>query len=97
MTTPTTYSVYDFNRKTYDYYTGPGPGGTHAGSPHMWSSNALGSTPEQASWKLPAGAVKVGSGPMPKGRIATSGVDLGSAVPLLAVAVLAYVAWRNSR
>lgn len=68
------YSVYNPTSKTYDYYEGPGPGGTHAGTPPIARGrNALGATPEQASWKVPAGAKRVGRGPVARGRIAELG------------------------
>jgi len=94
------YSVYDYTRHAYDYYEGPGPGGTHAGSPTSPRAvGDLGSAPGSASWKLPMGARKVGSGEMPQGRIASlDGADeLSNPTTLLALAALAYVGWRMMR
>lgn len=94
------YSVYDYTRHAYDYYEAPGPGGTHAGSPPAPRGvGDLGAAPGRASWKLPAGARKVGSGEMPQGRIASlDGADeLTSPTGLLAIAALGYVAWRLFR
>lgn len=94
------YSVYDYTRRAYDYYEAPGPGGTHASSPPaVRTMGGLGKAPESASWKLPVGAHKVGSGEMPKGRIASlSGADsLFEPGTLIVAAVAAYLAWRTLR
>lgn len=98
------YSVYDPDRRLYTYYEGSGPRGTHAGSPRVRGKTALGAAPEQAAWPLPMGAVKVGEGKMPMGRIASrSELSLGSLgidtdpVSLGIYGVLAYFAWRALR
>jgi hypothetical protein len=94
------YSVYDYTRHAYDYYEAPGPGGTHAGSPPKPSSIAdLGASPERASWKLPVGAHKVGSGAVPQGRIASlDGADaVSDPTTLIVFAVAAYIGWRMFR
>ena len=95
------WSVYDPNRRVYVYYDGPGPKGTHAGSPPARSRSALGATPEGAAWKLPSSAVKVGEGELPQGRIASVAyaMPLGDVDPagLGIVAVIAYLAWRKLR
>lgn len=94
------YSVYDYTRRAYDYYEGDGPSGTHAGAPPIRSHAQLGATPDQASWVVPPGAKKIGSGELPRGRVAVrAGAALGDAldVPLpklVTVGVLAYLAWR---
>jgi len=89
------YSVYDYDRKVYDYYDGPGPGGTHAGSPPIRRGrNELGAYPEQATWKVPMGAKRIGSGVMPQGRISSlDGIDLEidlDPITLGAIALLVY-------
>jgi len=94
------YSVYDYTRRAYDYYEAPGPGGTHAGSPPLARTlNENGSAPEQASWKLPLGARKIGSGERPQGKIASmSGADLASDPLRLGIyAILVYLGWRALR
>ncbi len=94
------YSVYDYTRRAYDYYEAPGPGGTHAGSPPVAKSlGQVGIAADRASWKLPLGAKKVGSGERPQGRIASlSGADWSSdPIRLGIIAVLAYVGWRALR
>lgn len=98
------YSVYDYDRHAYDYYEGDGPRGTHAGAPPISSSrNELGATVDQAAWKVPPGAKKVGSGELPRGRIAAMGGlgDLmigGQSLGRVAVfGALAYFAWRHFR
>lgn len=94
------YSVYDYTRRAYDYYDAPGPGGTHAGSPPVVRAmGGAGASPERASWKLPLGARKVGTGEMPQGKIAAlNGADgLTDPTHLIAYALAAYVAWRMFR
>lgn len=94
------YSVYDYNRHAFDYYEAPGAGGTHAGSPPTpRAMGEIGAPPERASWKLPAGARKVGSGFLPQGRIASlDGADATwDPTTLVAYAAIAYVAWRILR
>ena len=73
------YSVYNYDTKLYDYFEGPGPSGTHAGAPPVsLGRSSLGATVEQAAWKVPGSAKKVGSGPMPRGRVAAvGGIALG--------------------
>lgn len=66
------YSVYNYNRRSYDYYEGPGPSGTHAEAPSRPLLAGPSSSPEKATWSLPIGAKKIGMGDMPKGRIASA-------------------------
>lgn len=66
------YSVWNNATRRYDYYQATGAADIHAGAPPRSSSYALGATPEQAAWPLPAGAVKVGAGDVPEGRIAST-------------------------
>jgi len=94
------YSVYDYSRRAYDYYEAPGPGGTHAGSPPKPAIvGDLGAAPDRASWRLPAGARKIGTGEMPQGRIASlGGADVfSSPASVVMYAALAFVAWRILR
>jgi len=95
------YSVWDPSSRQYTYYRGPGPEGTHAGSPTARRVTDLGAAPEDAAWKLPGSAVKIGVGPLPKGRIAApssgmlSGLGLDTDPTSLALyAALGYLAWR---
>lgn len=71
------YSVWNYRERKYDYYQAPGENeGTHAGTPPTaLISNALGQTPDQAAWRLPIGAKKVGSGATAKGKVASLGDD----------------------
>lgn len=97
-----TYSTYDYDSRTYTYWSAPGPAGTHAGAPPAPSfRSAIGAVPEAAAWKLPWGAKKVGTGMFPKGRIATSSAALGDLtadLPRLGLFVgAAYIAWRLLR
>lgn len=103
------YSVYNYTRRVYDYFDAPGPGGTHAGSPpkpretHARNSSGqsvpVGASPSHASWKLPVGARKVGSGEMPQGRIASlDGADpFSDPMSLLTYGAIALVAWKVLR
>lgn len=94
----TIFSVYDPGSKTYTYYRGLGDGATHAGAPKIRSNSDIGAVPELAAWQLPAGAMKVGSGVMPQGRIASLGgigaFESGDGLKLGMLALAAYVAWK---
>lgn len=97
------YSVFDYGRQVYDYYETPDAGGTHAPAAPIRGRTQLGATVDQAAWKLPLSARKIGSGNMPIGRIATLGGGgiLGdvpdNTMKLGLVAGLAYLAWRHLR
>lgn len=100
----TMFSVWNYDRQLYDYYQGGTRTGTHAGAPPATPlRHKIGATPEGASWSLPIGAKKIGSGALPKGRIARSGIALGvvdmtlDAPKAAALAVIAYIAWRHLR
>jgi hypothetical protein len=98
------YSVYRHTQRVFDYYEAPGPSGTHATAPPApLASGKLGAPPEAATWRLPIGARKIGSGPYARGRIASmGGVALGEiatgdlAVVGIAVGV-GYLLWRSLR
>lgn len=96
------YSVYDYNRHAYDYYEGDGPRGTHATAPPTpLVQSDIGATVDQAAWKVPPGSKKIGSGELPRGRIAAMGgigdISIGgkSLSTLAVYGALAYVAWRS--
>lgn len=92
------YSVYRYGTKSYDYYDDGRPTPTHASSPSKISLGGIGESPEQAAWRLPPGAKKIGSGEMPRGRIASlGGLSSGDPVTLAGLGVLAYFAWRAFR
>ncbi len=94
----TTYSIWDHATKRYDYYRGLGDGATHAGAPTIRSNSDIGSVPELAAWRLPPGAVKIGSGDLPQGRIASLGAfESGDGLRLGMLALAAYVAWKVLR
>lgn len=96
------FSVYNYDTHLYDYYENRRGGGTHAGSPpKSLVKSSLGATPEQAAWKLPVDAVKVGSGQMPIGRVASngspvamSGYDLSSGAKIAVALGIAYLAYK---
>jgi hypothetical protein len=99
------YSVYNIATRAYDYYEDGRADTTHAGAPPAallaTGKPRIGVSPESATWRLPWGAKKVGSGPLPKGRIASTNTALGELVelgpvPLSAVLMVGagYLAWR---
>lgn len=97
------FSVWNYATHSYDYYEGRGNGKTHAGTPpKARGAAALGATPEQAAWPLPAGARHVGSGTSPQGQIASTGADPdpGSIPMFVKVGAgigAAYLLWRKFR
>ena len=97
-----TYSVYSYDRREYDYYEAPGPGGTHAGAPPRPLVARGSVSPEAGTWKLPAGARKVGRGELPRGKIASSASafglgDLSESLSLPIAIGAVYLAWRFFR
>ena len=98
------YSVYNAGTRKYDYYEDGRAETTHAGAPTVLATGkarGLGLAPEAATWKLPWGARRTGSGDLPKGRIASTSSALGELVefgPVPLGTVLAagavYLAWR---
>jgi hypothetical protein len=90
------YSVWNNAKRSYDYFEAPGDVAIHAGAPPRAASSSLGATPDQAAWPLPAGAVKVGEGEMPQGRIASRdagafSIDLPKSI---LYAAIGYMIWR---
>ncbi len=89
------YSVWNNASRRYDYYQAQGDARIHAGAPPRAATTELGATPEEAAWPLPSSAVKVGSGEVPEGRIAsTVGGGSFDLKQLLVYGVIGYVAWR---
>jgi hypothetical protein len=94
------YSVWNSAARAYDYYEGHGDTGIHAGAPPRASSSELGATPDQAAWPLPAGAVKVGTGEIPQGRIASTDTGRGFKFDLpssVLYATIGYLIWKVLR
>lgn len=106
LTTPhMLYSVYNYGTKLYDYYAVNGGGrSAHAPAPQRArGASAMGATPEQAAWKLPAGARHVGSGEEARGLIASSngGGGLGGIIgdsatgfELVGAGILLFTLWK---
>ncbi len=95
------YSTYDYGTKLYTYWDDGKPAPTHAGAPKIMSLGGIGVAPEQAAWRLPPCARKVGAGDLPKGKIASTGA-LGGVLPsspvgIAVLAVGAYFAWKHLR
>lgn len=102
------YSVYDYDRKIYDYFEGPSlPTPPTGGFRH--ASKALGKigfTPEDFAAVLPSGSKKVGEGPDPIGPIATKKFSLSTfgknnlkigALGILAGLGLGWFYWKRKR
>jgi hypothetical protein len=66
------YSVWNQTTRQYDYYRSRNTQHTaNTPKPTHLKHRKMGATVNQAAWPLPAGAVRVGSGPYAKGRIAS--------------------------
>lgn len=63
------YSVYDYNKRAYDYYEGMG---NVPASGWMRRATSRLRAPESLCEKLPADAMPIGSGKTPRGIIATT-------------------------
>lgn len=68
------YSVFRADRKVYDYYEDSRTDARAPVATHVRKVSPLGATAEAASWRLPLGARKIGSGPTPRGMVAVDGV-----------------------
>ncbi len=103
MSQPTiTYSVWSYPLRAYEYYEAPFDGRIHSGTPPKAGSESMGATPEQAAWKLPLGARKIGQGKVAKGKIASMGDAPGATNPLnwpmiAGAAVLVYFVTKGRR
>lgn len=86
------YSVWNPRARRYDYYRTSEVGTVHAGTPHHIGGGQLGATPDEAAWPLPPGAVKIGSGELARGRVATLGGFRAGQIPTIAVTILAAMA-----
>jgi len=66
------YSVWNQKAGFYDYYqSGGGQETANAPKPTHLKDTKLGLTPPQASWPLPMGAQKVGSGEFARGHVSS--------------------------
>jgi hypothetical protein len=62
----------------YEYYeTTPKPSDVQTPTPALGYGNRLGLSPEEASWRIPFGAKKVGHGDNPKGMVALGNSSFG--------------------
>lgn len=92
------YSVWNTATRAYDYFEAPtSSSATHAGAPpKSLVASSLGATPEQAAWSLPVSAKKVGSGELPRGRIASRGGELaGIPTTWILIGIGAILWWRS--
>lgn len=82
------YSVWNVGTRQFDYYdTAEAVTQSNTPKPDHLVSRTLGSTVEQACWRLPAAAVPAGSGPHAMGRVAIEparalGGDDGAGMPI---------------
>ncbi len=92
------YSVWNLGKRLYDYYSVGAHLGTHITQPssHSLVGSSLGLTPDEFAARVPSNAVKVGSGPVAQGQVASFG-ESGVARTWIIYGVLAYVAWRMFR
>ena len=98
------YSVWDPRTLAWDYYQAAGQmrAGVFADEPKLPAGHRIGLTPEEAARPLPVGSVRVGSGPTPKGMIATRnrsalgffGLEGDTLVRVAVVGALGYLAYR---
>lgn len=100
------YSIWNQGQGVYDYYSAGGPQETaNAPKPSHLKQSKLGLTPAQASWPLPVGAKKIGSGEFARGRVASSssralgsfGIDDLFDYRVLLIGAAAYLWWRRSK
>lgn len=92
------FSVWNYRERRFDYYDAAQRSeGTHVGAPPTpLLRGAIGATPDQAAWRLPAGAKKVGSGAVAQGKVASLGDDsifgsLPSIPAMIGVGLAAYL------
>lgn len=100
------YSVWDQGSGDFEYFEdGVAQTELNVGKPDHLRERALGSTVGQAAWPLPAAARRVGRGPAPVGRVASTGggddlagdllgVD-SSTVKMILLAVAGVLAWKT--
>lgn len=68
------YSVWDYQKRRYNYFKAALVPGTHADPPRGLGDalSPVGGTPESEGWRLPANARPAGSGALALGRIASA-------------------------
>ena len=97
------YSVWNQGLRKYDYYRTPElEKSVNTPKPKHIGSSQLGATAEQAAWPLPSSAVKIGSGPLAKGRIAVrkayalGGFTMDSnTIGMIGLGIAAFVLWKS--
>ena len=89
------YSVWNSRGRHYEYFETNEVSPTHAPPPKHVQGRGLGATPDEAGWPLPHGARSIGTGELPRGRIASTGLSgtPSSSAPMLAIGVGLYVLW----
>jgi hypothetical protein len=99
------YSVWNQGARRFDYYQ-DAQRNHRANTPspkHLRATHEIGIPVDRAGWPLPAGAKKIGSGPLPRGRVASraalgglGAIDVtspGTIAILLGIAALIY--WKS--
>jgi hypothetical protein len=93
-----TYSVWNQGANRYDYYEAGGARREYnEETPKHLRHARLGASPEQAAWPLPAGARRVGSGSIARGRIASRALgafDDTSLTKIVLLGLAAFLAWK---
>jgi len=95
-----THSVWNPTALRWDYYRAtakPLRDGVIARTPRLAGGGRLGHTPEEATPRLPAGATKVGAGPIARGLVAKTGLGAdGSSdtTRMLLLGLSAYLLYR---
>jgi hypothetical protein len=88
------YSVWDADSQLYDYYKVGEAHNDDGPTPRPRGGCQIGYAPNEASWKLPTSAVKVGRGDVakgavvhlaPKGGLALSGIEELATNPLVLI------------
>ncbi len=103
------YSVWNQAALAFDYFESPAQT-KEASAPrpkHLRSCSTVGTHPEAAAWPLPSDARRVGSGPIPKGFVASrssrsSGLGALGLLPfdltgpnLVVLGVVAFLAYQH--
>lgn len=101
------WSVWNHAIRGYDYYRSPDPDDrVNTPSPKHIPRKDHGVPPDRASWPLPKNAVKIGSGELARGRIASTKAhelaglaDRNIVIPMswVATGVAAWLLWRWTR
>jgi hypothetical protein len=94
------YSVWNQPARKYDYFESNGVQAVaNTPTPKHVRSRRSGVSIESALWPLPGGSVKVGSGDLVRGRLASPRAGLSGFMPtstagMVGLGLAAYILWR---